>query len=169
MTRIMTTLPDLPSPDEEQAAGRQDLAREIGDLVAQGKLEAAKEQLEATLNRSDLADIPPTPPEMTLEPQADASWKTRAMPLAEISSAETVADRPGAPSRRQACRTHRPAHRQTHRPTYRQTQHSKYRTHRWTRPAATPTAPSSGLRFSASNGSDFPPPRYLSPVSAGCC
>ncbi len=72
-TRVLATPPDLhppgptagpvaviapgeaaPSEEPEELTIR---AREISDLVAQGKLEAAKEQLEATISKKDLTGI----------------------------------------------------------------------------------------------------------------
>ncbi|MCP3959579.1 MAG: protein kinase [bacterium] len=50
-TRIMPTLPDLEAPDLASTA------HEISRLVAEGHLEAAKEQLEATMTRQDFTGI----------------------------------------------------------------------------------------------------------------
>ncbi len=62
-TRVMPVSTMLPSSGGPQAPSNSlesDLtstANEISELVAQGKLEAAKEQLEATINRQDLTGI----------------------------------------------------------------------------------------------------------------
>ncbi len=102
-TRVLATPPMIetppapasPAPAADDAS--EDLtmkAREIIDLVARGELEAetAKEQLEATINRQDLADLAASeadgsPPEGL----AADTQKTRVMPLEKAA-----ADRPPA-------------------------------------------------------------------------
>lgn len=75
---LKTRLLDVSSlPLVSESAGENELtsaAHEISELVAQGRLEAAKEQLEATINRKDLTEIselqPPPPPPQAADKSA---------------------------------------------------------------------------------------------------
>ena len=118
-TRIMETppLPATPSSvDDPPNEGSEDLtlrAREIIDLVAEGKLEAeaAKEQLEATFSKQDLvttADIaqpaPPEPPADIPTPSKVAETAPQPPPTSDTSTDgdNRVATASTAPSRQPA-------------------------------------------------------------------
>ena len=92
-TRIMPALPD--SPDELQG-DLTSTARQISDLVAQGQLEAAKEQLEATINRQDLTGISAVL--AAEEPETTPSVKPSAINVENaVASDDSVAAKPPPP------------------------------------------------------------------------
>ncbi len=59
-------------------------ANQISELVAQGKLEAAKEQLEATINRQDLTGVS-TLSEIPAAPEVDATSTQRPSPTSPLT------------------------------------------------------------------------------------
>ncbi len=77
-----------PEPDFDALATT---AQEISDLVAQGDLEAAREQLEATMSRKDLSV--PTPSSYE---RVDGSRKTRAIHAGEPAAEAPAEDAPTA-------------------------------------------------------------------------